>query len=608
MFVVDAGGTEPEPVPFDETTSLGIAAEERLELREQGLSVPRVQVFYSQYQYVVGYRGVESAVDMLQQPAHEQQFGYPLAVYVEAFGGDAVEQTDKGYLRAESDSEWHSASEVSFVVGSGARTPAGETAVPFASEAMAATFVEEYGGDIRTWEQLQQYEFELEGAAVVRDRVTDQRASADERVTAARELMGREQSVVVGEDSPTVQAAVDAAPDGTTVLVPEGTYAETVVVNKSITLKGTGATIRGDGNGTVITVKSDDVGIVGLDIEGVGNRTRAREGEVGDDWDAVVDTGYAYGDAAILAANVSGTYVANVSIQTRASGVLFRDASHSVVENSAVKGPTNWRDGFMSVNAIRSPVVVQNSTFESNRDGIYLHRSHNTVIRENTFRHNRYAVHLMYTSDSLVADNIVREQSSGGIIIMTTPTRNAVVGNDIRNTGTGIIPGGSRSYIADNVVAFNDLGMSTGATQSLYEQNLIYHNNIGIRSAAVRPSNRVVQNDFVANNDHAKSGIGPLRIWTHDGTGNYWEGATRWGNGERSYSPTDPTDGMLHRTDGTVTLAESPAKRALDIVQDTTPGMRDGDIVDTAPLSEPVNPARLAEIANDGPETEDDDD
>ncbi|MEF8900991.1 MAG: NosD domain-containing protein [Halovenus sp.] len=265
----------------------------------------------------------------------------------------------------------------------------------------------------------------------------------------------------------------------------------------------------------------------------------------------------------------------------------------------AVSGPGEWQDGFMSISAIRSPVVVQHSTFDGNRDGIYLHRSHGSVIRQNTFRDNRFGVHFMFTSDSLVADNVARGQEAAGITIMTSPTRNAVVDNDVRNAETGIIPGGSRSYIAGNVVANNERGMTTGATQSLYEQNVIYGNELGVRTGTIRPSNRVVRNDFVGNERHVRSGVGPLRIWTHDSVGNYWEGAFGQRDGarlDRSYTPTDGIDRRLHRVDGAVTLAASPARRALNAVRDTTPGMRSGEVVDTAPLSDPVNPGILAEL------------
>jgi len=601
VFVVDVGATNPDPVDFDETITFGLTMADRLALDEQGYTVPRVQVFYTQYEFVVGFRGVESAISSFQQSEHDRQFGVPHTVYVEAFASSTVQVTDDGFIRTDSEPDWVEANRATFVVGSEARTPAGATAVPFENETVARSFADEYGGELRSWDALQTYSFDIDGPAVVRDSVADRRAMANERVDTARELTARPTSVVVGEDAPTIQAALNVAAPETTVVIPEGTYRETLRIEKPVTLRGKNATIRGDRNGSVVHAASDDVAIVGVHIDNIGERQRPANMSLddGEGWDSRVDAAYGHADAGIVAANVSRIYIANVSISTPTSGILFRDVTGGVVDGVAVEGPDNWEDGFMSVNVIRSPVVVQHSTFEGNRDGVYLHRAHETVVRNNTFRDNRFGVHLMYTSDSLIADNLARGQDSAGITIMTSPTRNAVVGNDVRDAAVGILPSGTYSYVAENVLVFNDVGFSTGTGQSLYEHNVVYGNDIGARTGSARPSNRIVRNDFVANEQHASAGVGPLRIWTHDGVGNYWEGARADpvdASVDQSYSPTSNLDGQRHRVSGVVTLSESPARTALDVLRDSVPGMRDGAIVDTAPLSAPVNPELVYEL------------
>lgn len=609
-FAADLESTQPEPVEFADTTSLGLAAEDRMTFRERGVAVPRVQVFYSGYRYVVGYHGIEQAVDSFQQPAHDQQFGTPIAVYVEDYGSVPVNVTDDGLLRPGGDPEWIDAGSAYFVVGSEARTPAGETAVPFGDRDAAEAFATEHGGEVLGWDTLRNYRFDVDRAGAVRDRIDDRRSAADDRVSEARALEERELSVVVGEDEPTVAGAVDAAPPGTTVLVPDGVYEGNVTLAKPLTLRGENATLRGDGEGSVVRVESDGVAVVGVDIAGVGNETRgeppAGNRADGEKWDQRIENSYGRGDAGVVAAGVDRTYVADVTITTPANGVLLRDTSGAVVENVTVHGAADWRDGFMGVMSMRSPVVVQDSTFEDGRDGIYLHRSHGTVIRRNAFRDNRFGVHFMYTSDSLVADNAARGQDLAGITIMTDPVGNAVVDNDVRHANTGIIAGGSRSYVADNVLAHNGRGLTTGASRSLYERNVIYGNDLGIKTGTVRPSNRVVDNDVVGNAVPVEAGVGPLRVWTHDGSGNYWEGAYGRAEGavlDRSYSPTDPVERRLHRVDGAATLLESPASRALDGMRASAPGLRSGNVLDTAPLADPVNGDVVAELEGPGRES-----
>lgn len=600
VFVADVDDATPSPEPFDSVTTLGLSQEDERDATQQEVSIPRVEVFYSQYEYVVGYYGVEQAVDTLNQPEHDQQFGYPLAVYVSNYAHTTLELTDEGYLTPETSVGWTDASEAHFVVGSEARTPAGETVVPFSTRSAAVEFAEEYGGEIVGWSELQRQPFDIDTAAVVRDRVDDQRAQADERVAAVRPLLERDPVRTVGEDE-TVQAAVDAAPAGSTVEIPPGVYEETVRVDKPLTLRGEDATIRGDGEGNVVEVRADDVAIEGIHVDGVGTQTRDPDQVSGDDgdWDQNIELGYGHGDAGIHVVGASGVYVTDVSVETPANGVLLRDAPDSIVDGIAVDGSEEWADGFMGVMSMRSPAVVQNSTFDGGRDGVYLHRSHGTVIRDNAFYENRFGVHLMHTSDSVIADNTARRQELAGLTIMTDPTHNAIVGNDIRESEYGILPAGSRSYIADNLVTDNRYGITTSADQSLYEENVVYDNEVGLRTGSILASNRVVRNDIVGNDQHVEANVGPLRIWTFEGRGNYWDGAYGTASGgvlDRSYSPTDPVDGQLHRTEGALTLAESPAARGLSELRGTTPGLRSGSVVDTAPLAEPVNQDLLDEL------------
>ncbi|MFW6046126.1 MAG: hypothetical protein ACOC8O_04640, partial [Natronomonas sp.] len=103
-------------------------------------------------------------------------------------------------------------------------------------------------------------------------------------------------------------------------------------------------------------------------------------------------------------------------------------------------------------------------------------------------------------------------------------------------------------------------------------------------------SSRVVDNDVVDNEEHVYVGSGPLRVWSHDGRGNYWSGAA---NLNRPFTPTGPIDSRLHRTEAASTLADSPVAHTLREVRTSAPGMRRGAVVDTAPRSTYANPARV---------------
>ncbi|MDS0223532.1 right-handed parallel beta-helix repeat-containing protein [Haloarcula sp. S1AR25-5A] len=604
-FVVDTTSARPDPVAFDTTVQRGITMADEQIARNQSISVPRAEVFYSQYQYVVGYVGLDQAVTALTEPGHEQQFGYPLAVYVSDYSDRPVRCGEDGSLRTAAPPDWVEANQAHYVVDGAARVPSGPAVVPFADRDDAAAFADTCGGRIIDWEALKTRSFDLEQATAVREQVGPRRSEADAAVETARQRRTRPVSVEVGTDAPTVQAAVDAAPPNTTVVVPAGTYDEQVTIDKPLTLSGPRATLDGGGNSTVVTVTADRVGVTGFEIVGVGNATVSDPTKADDSaWDATVTTAYGNSDAAVTGRNASGLYVANLTVETPASGVVLRRASGAVVENVTVNGTADWQDGFMGVIGMHGSIVVQDSAFNGGRDGVYLHRADGTAVRNNTFRDNRFGVHLMYTSRSLVADNVARGQEYAGVVVMTNPVANTIVGNDVRHAGSGVMLAGSQSYIAHNVVVDTTQAMSTNADRSLYEHNVIYGNDIGVRASTVVPSNIVTANDFIANDRHAVSGPGPLRVYTHDGRGNYWSGAYDLTGGAgsaltQSYSPTDSVDRRLHQTDAAIVLRSAPSVRGLRALRGTTPGFRRGSIVDRAPLADPANPETVRRVRNE---------
>ncbi|ELZ50239.1 copper-binding protein [Halorubrum coriense DSM 10284] len=619
-FAADPSDSVPEPVAYDDATELGLSSETDA-LMAGDATLPRVQVFYSQLQYVVGYNGVGSFVASLSDGRTDRQFGYPLVAYVDTFDHRSPRTTDSGLLAASGSGGWTPVADARYVVGSDAHTPAGETAVPFATDEAAAAFAADHGGSVVDWAGVRNRSFGVGSAALVRSTGPERWRAADRRIAAAERRADRPVSVVVGEDAPTIAAAVDAAPANTTVAVPPGTYEETLTVNRSVTIAGgavrgdgTGPTrVRGNGTGSVITVRAPDVAITGVRVEGTGNRTRdpdaARESRDpdGGTWDTNIQLGYGYGDAGIKAVGAPGLVVDDVVVDTNASGLLLREGSHATVTDLRVDGTDEWQDGFMGVTGMGSRVTVADSRFEGGRDGIYLHRADGSVVRNSTFADNRYGTHLMYTGDALVADNAYRNELFAGVTVMTRPAGNVIVGNDVRGSSAGIQASGTKTYVGYNTLVGNELGFSTSARGSLYEHNVVVGNELGARATTVVPSSRVVANDFVGNGDHAAAGAGALRVWADGGRGNYWEGANAGphGGAGRAYRPTSPVDAALHREASAVAVRESPAARLLDRLRGTVPGARSGSIVDPAPAPAPYHPDRVdaatADPDADGP-------
>jgi nitrous oxidase accessory protein NosD/nitrous oxide reductase accessory protein NosL len=604
-----AGGSGLEPVPFDDTLTMSsLTQAQRFEAKEAGHAIPKAEAFYSSYRYVVGYEGIGSLVEELHREGHRRQFGMPLAIYVSDFVGTEVSLTEEGYLTMPESRRtgWVPAERAYFAVDSRARIPGGPAVVPFSRQGAARRFVDRYGGEVVGWAEVRNRQFGSGGAT--RDALTDAIRSrsewANRTVDATSSLLDRPVSIVVGEDAPTVATAIDRAPPNTTVRIPAGTYSGVnVTIDKPLTLSGAGETgthLNGTGNGSVVTVEAPRVAVTNLSIAGVGTTKQpedvpAEEGT----WDYRIKMAYAYGDAGIVFHRSNGSLVRDVTLHTPTNGVVLRYSEGAVVDDVTVFGRQPWEKGYMSVMVLTSRIVVQDSRLVDGRDGVYTHRSHGIVIRNNHMEGLRFGVHEMYTSDALVRNNVVRDAGTG-LIVMTRPTGNALVGNDVRECDLGISVAGTESFVADNVLADNRYGLDLTAYRTLYTGNVVANNQIGVTASTLIPTNRVYGNDFVGNDRYVQSIMGPVRVWTVDGRGNYWEGAPGHGRGDgtldRPFYPTGPVDSHAHRASGIHTLALSPAVGVLRWQGNYVPGLRSTGAADLAPLAEPANPAVVANV------------
>jgi len=178
-------------------------------------------------------------------------------------------------------------------------------------------------------------------------------------------------TIVVPDDYPTIQEAVNAASPGDTVYVRAGTYYEHVVVNKAVSLIGEdkNATII-DGNETGIVVK------IGWTIRRI---------------DHVILSGFTI--------RRSGNQWIHLPVMVSypESGIFLREVKESVIGNNIII------DNLGGVTLHRSPSnVVKNNLIMNNEYGVTLssagEESVDNVILENTIANNTWG--LMYDLNS----------------------------------------------------------------------------------------------------------------------------------------------------------------------------------------------------------------
>ena len=607
--------TQPqsETVNFDRTKTVGVPETVVRQAQRTGLVLPKAEVFYSQYRYVVGYYGITPLLASLQAD-QDRALGRPLTIYLTDFSGTNLSLTNERHLWIPETSPvtpgWVPASEAYFVVNSSARIPTQDSVVvPFSDRQDARAFIAQYGGELRRWRGVQRLPVGSLGRSreAWQEEVRQRQRRATRLVRSRRALLDRPVSVVVRRDVPTIEAAIARAPPNTTVFVPPGTYnVSDLRIEKPLTLRGAGPNathIVGDRNGSVIYAPHARTAIAKISITGVGlNRSGANRtpSDLGIDPNTTLFNMrkvHGYGDAGLVFDTARNSLVSNVTINTTSNGVIARDSPGVAIMNLTVYGTKRWQDGFLGVSAVGSPLVVQDSRFLGGKVGVYALDVTDVVVRDSVMEGMMLGSFNLYARELLIANNSI-EDTSFGVYVETRSFETAVVGNSLRNSGNGLIVAGTANYVADNVVAKNDRGIVVEGHYTLYTHNVLGFNDVGFRAIGLLPTNRVTANDVVSNRWPARvSAHNILHVWR----GNYWSsapGVRRAPSGtlQRAFYPTGPVDSVVNRVRYAPVLARSPALQFLRQLRRLVPGLQASGVVDPAPLARPVQPVPVKRL------------
>jgi len=147
------------------------------------------------------------------------------------------------------------------------------------------------------------------------------------------------QGDVIVSPGDSIQNAVDRADPGDTVFVESGTYEQTVVIDKQLTIEGPDATLDGDSvGGTAVEINASGIEVIGLRI-------------------------LRYSDGVSIGPEGDDTELSDLELLSNGEGVVTEEATGSItVRDSAVRD--NNGDG-MSVTAT-DEVIVDGSEFNNN--------------------------------------------------------------------------------------------------------------------------------------------------------------------------------------------------------------------------------------------------
>jgi len=201
----------------------------------------------------------------------------------------------------------------------------------------------------------------------------------------------------VSQGSVTIQAAINAANQGDTILVAPGTYYEHIVVNKTLSLIGENketTIIDGNGTGIVAKITASNVNFTGFTVR---------------------HSGQTWMNSGIFLSFGSGSNKISGNIVTDNYFGIFFDASN---DNLISFNNISLNTGLGIYMESCTGNTIASNSISQNDDGIELFDSRNNVITGNAFSANGWAgIFLDESSRNVITANIISNNSVAGVYL-----------------------------------------------------------------------------------------------------------------------------------------------------------------------------------------------
>jgi len=314
-----------------------------------------------------------------------------------------------------------------------------------------------------------------------------------------------------------LQAAIDRAEPGSLLELPAGDYHGNIVITKPLIIDGKNqkARIVGDGNGTVVTIRSSYVTLRNLTILHSGKEHER------------VDAG------------ISIKKARHVTIdRCRIDDCLFGIDMEQVHDSALTR---NWIRSKPFSLGLRGDAVrlwysndnnVSANHITHSRDMVVWY-SHGNTIADNFGEYSRYSLHFMYAGRNFVHHNTY-EHNSVGIFFMYSQDSIAtdnVVKSSLGTTGLGIgLKDCSNFTLKNNTMIYCARGLYIDRSpfqpdqRNRIEHNRILYNSIGINFHSLSIANDIVGNIFKGNIDDVYDDDQvTLHSIKNHWEGNYWD-------------------------------------------------------------------------------------
>lgn len=298
---------------------------------------------------------------------------------------------------------------------------------------------------------------------------------------------------------PTIQAAIDAAPDNAVIEIDSGSYPETLMIGKPLTLRGLGAgagkpRLDGGKGPSAITITAAGVTIDGLDI----SLSAARRMKFG--------LFSAYSEEACVMVRADEVVISNSRIAGCHYGIFVRAADGFTIEGNEMAD--NLFGGVMILNS-RSGAIRGNRVHANGYSGISvgsvifapgMMTALRTLAGDALITEETRSLEQAMSSDIEISGNTVSENGHTGISIGSA-TRVRVLDNEAAGNGGAPVPPSNPPFVfgSSDMIRGYGIGLICDAHENQVEGNRARANDShGILLDAAY-DNAVLANTVTAN-------------------------------------------------------------------------------------------------------------